>query len=532
MDARKRRLERKRKDEAADALARGKLDKAAQLYAQLAVQYPRDPQLLVRLGEVERKRGNVQAAAAAWLAAGRGFTRDGHVLRAIATCKLILEIQPEHREADELLAGLHAERLGQPNPLVTPGRGIPLDATPGPRAVPPADPTPGPRGARVFAGPQPLPPLAQTPGLHADPTFAARTPGPGAAAERTPGPRSVAVPGHASAPLHPTATSGDAGTAALGRISLVRMPAASEPVAVHRFPSTPRAPDPASLGDLLFDVEIEFDAFDAPPARPLPRIPLFSDLAPDDFRRLLDHSRRVELAAGEFALREGEPADAFYVVVGGVLEVVRDGDGLGPPVRLAQLREGAFFGEMALLAGTPRTASVWALQESELLVFSAADLRNLVRRHPAVADALRRFYRQRLLANAMATAPIFRPLDPASRSALIARFRTREMASGESLITEGKPSDGLFLVLHGSLDVVRAEAGGERHLATLQEGDLFGEQSLLHGSAAGATCRARGRGMVLRLPREDFGPLLDAHPAVRSYVGQIDRERRRRNQAG
>ena len=536
MDSRKRKDERQRKDEAAEALARGKLDKAAKLYARLAVAYPRDPQLLIRLGEVERKRGRNEQAASAWLLAGRRFTNAGHALRAIAAYKLVLEVQPDHAEAGELLAALHADRLGQPNPLVTPGRGIPLDATPGPHAFPfvatPAGGTPGPAPFPAAFTPSP-----GTPGPAPFP--AALTPSRG-----TPGPTAYATPGPASTP--PRTTPGPAAAAgadavpgaSIGRIALVRRPAAAPPpsVPVHRF--GPPEPEPApeldarTLGDLLFDVEIEFDELDAPRDRPLPEIPLFSDLAPADFRRLIDRSRHVALRAGEFALREGERADAFYVVVRGGLEVVRDGDGNGPPVRLARLREGAFFGEMALLAGTPRTASVWAAEESELLEFPAGVLRDLVRQHPSVADALRKFYRQRLLANAMATAPIFRPLDAAGRAAIISRFRTRDMAPGEALVAQGQPTEGLFLVLHGSLDVVRTEASGERHLATLREGELFGEQSLLHGGDAGATCRARSRGVVLRLPREEFGPLLDAHPAVRSYVGQLDRERERRNRTG
>ncbi len=581
MFGRKRKLDaalaRKKKDEAADAFARGKLDKAAKLFAKLAAEHPRDPQLLVRLGEVERRRGNGPGAIAAWIAAGQRFTRDGHLLRAIAAYKLVLEVQPGHAEAEDLLAELHAERLGQPSPRHTPARGFPVGGTPGPAwAVPPmftpgpawavqpagtpgpaANGSPGPayaarppgtpgparavradgsigagQGAPLYASPGPAHAVpAGTPGPHRGvPTG---TPGPGWGA--TPGPGFSLSPGPAPTAAEAAWLAGEGDAAPIGRIPLTRVPAPQrEPsVPIHHFQAG--AAQAERLDELLFDVELDLDGLDAAPIHPrlqLPPIPLFADLAPEAFRGLIARSRHVRLQPGEYAVREGERAEAFFVVVRGQLEVVRDGAGLGAPVKLARIREGSFFGEMALLGGSARTASVWAVQDTELLEFSSAELRALLREHASVADALRRFYRQRLLANALATAPLFRALDMQSRAALLGRFRTREVAPGEPVIKEGTEAEGLFLVLHGTLDVVRSAGAGEQHLAVLREGELFGEQSLLHNSTAGATCRARSRGMVLRLPPEDFGALLDAHPAVRSYVANLDRDRQRRNRAG
>jgi CRP-like cAMP-binding protein len=107
------------------------------------------------------------------------------------------------------------------------------------------------------------------------------------------------------------------------------------------------------------------------------------------------------------------------------------------------------------------------------------------------------------------------------------RFRTREVAAGEVLVDEGRPVDGLFVVLHGSYEVTRMEHGARKHVARLSEGELFGEQSLLRGGAAGATCTSRSRGMVLRLPRESFEQLTREHPALRAYLEELDGERRR-----
>jgi len=536
MDARK----RKRKDEAAAAVAKGKLAKAAELYRRLILECPDDPQFLVRLGEVQRRRGRDAEAIAAFLGAATRFSRAGHLVRAIGAVKLVLEIDASHAGALALLAEFHEQRIGRP-----PGAGE-LSAGP----------------ARAFSLARTGHPLRPgeglTPGpLAADPTAARGAPTAAAAAIDTASPHLE----NAMSPLDPrlrraagalapeSGTSDPAAPAALGRIPLVRAaispgprsaplpprpsaapPAARvEPVPVIRF-SEPAPPlPPERLDEILFQVGIDVSDFDPPVASRLPPIPLFADLDPDSLQRLLAGARRVLLGPGERAVTQGEAGSSFYVVVRGALEVVREQ--AGAPARLGVLEEGAFFGEMALLTGAPRSASVWAVEESELLQFTAAALRELVRERPAAATALRRFYRQRLLSNALATSPLFRRLDRAASASLIGRFLSREVAAGEVVVHEGVPVEGLFVVLHGSFEVTRMRDGTPQYLGEIREGELFGEASLLHGGPAGATCRARSRGMVLRLPREQFAEVASAWPEIRDYLESVDRERERRNRA-
>lgn len=501
---------RKRKDAAARAVTKGRFARAAELYAELVREDPADVQLLVRLGEVQRRLGLEAEALASFLEAGRRFSRDGLTLRAIAACKVALQLAPGHPEAEALLAELHARRLGSqagaprsvqapvPHPVrigrIEPAR-MAAASSSGAGAAAPARPAAveSPAGA-------PAAPAAPIDG----------------AAARPPRPVSGAA-GHPNAV--PVPAQPEEGAAASKSVS-ARKPA---PVPVHHFSAPSERFD-----ELLFQVEIDVSELDEEAGHRLPEIPLFADLDPEAFQRLIDGSLHHHLSIGELAVREGERGDSLYVVVRGQLEVAREVD--GRLRRLARLREGAFFGEMALLTGTPRAASVRAIEESEILEFTAASLRQLVRSYPSVAKALRRFYRQRLLANALATSPLFAPFDRPTREGLIGRFRTRDVAPGEEVVREGEPVEGLFVVLHGSLDVTRTGPRGERiRLGELREGDVFGEQSLLHGGPAGATCTARSRGMVLRLPREVFGETLDRHPAIRDLLGRVDLDRQARN---
>ena len=91
------------------------------------------------------------------------------------------------------------------------------------------------------------------------------------------------------------------------------------------------------------------------------RIALFEPLSQFVLERLAQHVERVDVAAGELVIRQGDPGDRFYVVQHGRLIVEADGRSV------ATLSAGDQFGEIALLRNVPRTASVTAVEPSELL---------------------------------------------------------------------------------------------------------------------------------------------------------------------
>jgi len=151
---------------------------------------------------------------------------------------------------------------------------------------------------------------------------------------------------------------------------------------------------------------------------------------------------------------------------------------------------------MAMLSGAPRTANVVSEEETEILEVTDTVLRELATKYPQIVNSLKNFYRQRLLNNVMAISPLFKDFDPSQRKALVEKFRMRQAAPGEKVIAEGKTSDGLYVVLHGVVDVTVEQ----RQVARLKEGEIFGEMSLLTRDPASATVTAKSNAILLRLP--------------------------------
>jgi CRP-like cAMP-binding protein len=257
-----------------------------------------------------------------------------------------------------------------------------------------------------------------------------------------------------------------------------------------------------------------------------PPVPLLSELQPASFARVLSTVRVHRLPHGAPVVREGEPGTSFFLVASGHVRVFNT-DALGNRTELARLGEGALFGELALVAAQPRSASVEVVGEADLLELGAGALRAAAGELPQLAEALDRFTRERLLKNLLATSPLFRPFSPQQRVDLARRFSGHDVAPGTPIIREGDPGRGLYVVLAGEVEVVKGDEPFESTLATLRSGDLFGEIALIRGTPATATVRAARPTTVLFLAREYFERLIGALPEMRAFFENLTEERLR-----
>lgn len=151
----------------------------------------------------------------------------------------------------------------------------------------------------------------------------------------------------------------------------------------------------------IADEPIDLEAAEPPRAPPPALFPDFSD---DELVAVMSGLQLVAFGPGELVVAEGEPGDSLFLVTSGSVKAwIRNREGRYVLVR--RLGEGDFFGEISVLTGSPRTATVVAASACELLELDRATLDGITAAHPRVRDVLQRFYEQRVATSADAVAP-------------------------------------------------------------------------------------------------------------------------------
>ena len=111
----------------------------------------------------------------------------------------------------------------------------------------------------------------------------------------------------------------------------------------------------------------------------LSEVPLFADLEPAELDLVAIAMDEVTFAPGTAVTVEGQPADGFFVVASGEADVTVQGE------RVATIKSGDYFGEIALLMGGERTATITATTELRCYGISPTDFRPLVEGNPTIA---------------------------------------------------------------------------------------------------------------------------------------------------
>jgi CRP-like cAMP-binding protein len=251
---------------------------------------------------------------------------------------------------------------------------------------------------------------------------------------------------------------------------------------------------------------------------PLP-MPLFCELDRDAFQEVVRRMHCGRVVRGTVLLREGAPGDSLLIVASGHVRVSKDGQDL------AKLGPGMVIGEIALITGAPRSATVTAHEDVEYLELDRGDIEALTKQKPQIAEELLEFCRKRLIGNLLNTSPLFKHFDEMTRYTLLDRFARRSYAPGQAIIKEGDVSEGLFVIAAGEVNVTAGAGEAAVRVATLKPGDVFGEASSLAGKPAGATVTAHNRVGTLMLPRAELEKLVASNPKVRAYLSSLAEDR-------
>ena len=249
--------------------------------------------------------------------------------------------------------------------------------------------------------------------------------------------------------------------------------------------------------------------------------PLISSLSKPGARALVGVMTARAIPANTVIIEIGEPAHALYWLAHGTVAISRDAKTLG------ELHSGAFFGEIALVGGTRRTARVTATVDCWVLEIPARAVETAAQKQPRLAQVLALHARRRMLANLVRTSELFRALGEAQRDELLEKFTSELVAPNTTFITEGTTNEFLWVVASGRCAV---RSGGEA-LAELGPGAAVGEISLVSGAPAVADVTTVEPTVLLKLSRHDFDAVAEQHPTLLAEVKKLVVERETANRA-
>ncbi len=124
-------------------------------------------------------------------------------------------------------------------------------------------------------------------------------------------------------------------------------------------------------------------------------VPLFADLTQEEFNEFTKRMVFHTVPAGQAIIKEGEKGASVFVVTRGGVKVSTTMD--GKRVDLAVLQPSDFFGEIAFLTGKPRTATVEASEESDILEVPENQLKELISARPRIREVMQKYYDQRVV---------------------------------------------------------------------------------------------------------------------------------------
>lgn len=295
------------------------------------------------------------------------------------------------------------------------------------------------------------------------------------------------------------------------------------------FTAPPAPEDPPAIAEATGDAKAQamfaIDKLGAwltarQPAQ-VPPAPLLSALSKAGARALVGVMSPHARPAGSVVVEAGAPALALYWLAHGTVTVARDKATLG------ELHSGAFFGEIALVGGTTRTATVTAADDIWLLEIPAKAVETAAAKHPKLAEVLAFHARARLLANLTRTSELFRALAESDRDELLGKFESQLVPAGTKFIEEGTENQHLWVVVAGMCAVQSQGAT----LAELGPGAAVGEISLVSGAKAVADVVAVEPAVLLRLSRKDFEAVGKRHPELLEQVEKLVVAREQANRA-
>lgn len=236
------------------------------------------------------------------------------------------------------------------------------------------------------------------------------------------------------------------------------------------------------------------------------RVEVFRELSILQLRELMLDSEVAAFGAGEVIFRRNEPGSSLFCIAQGSVLVEVDAN---DPTRTVPIGSGSIFGEVGLISGRRRGATVRAGDPAIVVEIPRMAALKLMATAPAAARAVTRISIERQMLQIFGSG-----LTSADVAELVESAELRNVRAGEVVLAEGDDGKDIYIIRRGSMIVEKTIGGKPVFLSYLPAGAYVGEMALIEDAPRSATVKAAIRSEVIRLPGDAFARLLAARPAL------------------
>ncbi len=272
-----------------------------------------------------------------------------------------------------------------------------------------------------------------------------------------------------------------------------------------------RAAKKAAKTDIILDAEGL--------AERLAELPLFVGVQRDALLFLIGKSALRSVPKGIRVVVQETASEELYVLLSGTVAVIKR-ELTGAEVQLARLSAPAVFGENTLLDNAPRSADVAAITPCQVLSIprSAIDeLQQLTQQNPVFSGDFEHLLDRLTIGQYVSSSELFKDCPKEASSLFLSDGSVVTLPTGQHVIEQGRTDRDFYLILRGSVDVIKDGA----YLKTLAQGEFFGEMAMILNSPRTATVLTREPSRFLKIAASDFWRALTLNAGLAIYLETV-----------
>ena len=251
------------------------------------------------------------------------------------------------------------------------------------------------------------------------------------------------------------------------------------------------------------------------------QIVILEELSPLQMRELMLDSDVHHYAAGDVIFVRNDPGSSMFAIAEGSVAVEVDPD---DPSITVPIEQGTIFGEVGLISGRKRGATIRAAEPTNVIELSRGAALKLIATVPSAGRAVNRITIERQLLQMFGSG-----LTKDDVAELVEAAEIVEVPSGQVVIEEGAEDKDIYVIQRGSMIVEKDIGGKPVFLSYLPAGSYFGEMAVIDGSARTASVKAAIKAEVVRFPGEVFTALMEKKPQLRERTMEDMADRREVN---